>query len=90
MARVGAFAIALLCFVFLLQLVPHEHANGGDEATCPICQAAHVSATPVVSAIVITVPLFAVDEVCLPYIGTTSDSVLTHADPRAPPAQALL
>jgi hypothetical protein len=87
MTRVGAFAIALLCFVFLLQLAPHGHASGADEAACLICQAAHVGATPVVSAIVLTVPLFPVGEVSLPYVGTGCDSFFHHSDPRAPPEE---
>ena len=90
MGRPIAFAIALLCFVFLLQVAPHGHANGQDEAACLICQAAHVGATPAVSAIVFTVPLAAAGEAFLPYVGTATDSLLCHSDPRAPPVSALL
>jgi hypothetical protein len=88
-ARSIAVALALLSLIFLLQVTPHEHANGQDEAACRLCQVAHVSAIPAVSGIVSSVPLVAVGEITAPRVLAASESFFFHADPRAPPALAL-
>ena len=90
LARSLTFALALISLVFLLQIAPHGHSNGQEEAACRLCQAAHVSATPAVSGVVVTVPLVPVGEVATPSIGSTTESFLRHSDPRAPPAQTHL
>jgi len=84
-----AIALALLSLIFLLQVTPHEHANGQDEAACRLCQAAHVSVIPAVSGIAFSVPLVPVGEVAAPRVPFTSESFPLHADPRGPPAEAL-
>lgn len=86
LARVIVLALALVSLIFLLQVAVHEHSNGQDEAACLLCQAAHVSATPVVSAIVLSVPFVPVGPVTAPAVGSTLDSFFHHSDPRAPPA----
>ena len=88
-AKSVAVTLALLSLVFLLQVTPHEHANGQDEAACRLCQAAHVSAIPAISGIGYSVPLVAVGEVAAPRVLATSESFPLHADPRAPPAETL-
>jgi hypothetical protein len=88
-ARSIAIALALLSLIFLLQVTPHEHANGQDEAACRLCQVAHVSTIPTVSGIVFSVPLVVVGEVATPRVLTASDSFFFHADPRAPPVAGL-
>jgi hypothetical protein len=88
-AKSVAVTLALLSLVFLLQVTPHEHANGQDEAACRLCQAAHVSAIPAVSGTVLSVPLVAIGEVAAPRVQATSESFPLHADPRAPPAETL-
>jgi len=90
LARPVAFALAVLSLLFLLQVAPHGHANGHDEAACQLCQAAHVSVTPVVSGIVLSVPLVPVGEIAAPSAGVASESFFSHSDPRAPPAEVLL
>jgi hypothetical protein len=90
MTRILALSLALVCFLFLLHVAPHGHANGQDEAACRICQAAHVSATPVVSGIVFAVPFFPVGEITQPQAVSASDSFFHHSDPRAPPASEIL
>jgi hypothetical protein len=81
-----ALVLASLSLVFLLQVTPHGHSNSQDEAACRLCQAAHVSAIPVVTGIVLSVPLVAVGEVAAPNPLGSTDSFLRHSDPRAPPA----
>jgi hypothetical protein len=89
-ARSVIFAVALLSLVFLLQLASHAHANGQEEAACRICQAAHVNVTPVVSGIVLSVPLVPVGEVASPSVSAASESFFHHSDPRAPPSEVQL
>jgi|SRR5271169_3488651 len=90
LAKPLAFALALLSLVFLLQVTPHGHANGQDEAACRLCQAAHIGVTPGLSGIVLSVPLIPVGEVVAPSIVTATEALLSHSDPRAPPAEVLL
>jgi hypothetical protein len=88
-ARSIAVALALLSLIFLLQVTPHEHANGQDEAACRLCQVAHISAIPALSGIVFSVPLVPVGEVAAPRVLAATESFFIHADPRAPPAKGL-
>lgn len=85
LARVVVLALALASLVFLLQVTAHEHTNGQDEAACLLCQAAHISATPAVSGIELSVPFVPVGHVAAPRIGSALDSFFHHSDPRAPP-----
>lgn len=89
-ARPLAFALALLSLVFLLQVTPHGHSNGQDEAACRLCQAAHVSARPAISGIVLSVPLVPVGEVAATSVRPSLEIFFWHSDPRAPPAEVLL
>lgn len=89
MAKPLACVLAVLALVFLLQVTPHGHENGQDEAACLLCQAAHVSATPVLSGIAISVPFVMIGEVTAPKISAASESFFRHSDPRAPPAEVL-
>jgi len=91
--RIGrplALALALLSLLFLLQVTPHTHTNGQDEAACGLCQAAHVGATPAVSGIVFSVPLVAVGKVSAPIVLAANESFLSHSDPRGPPVEVQL
>jgi hypothetical protein len=85
-----ACALALLSLLFLLQVTPHGHANGQDEAACRLCQAAHISVTPALSGMVLSVPLVPLGEVAAPSFLAARESFFSHSDPRAPPAEVLL
>jgi hypothetical protein len=87
--RTLAFALALVSIVFLLQVTPHGHVKGHDEAACRLCQTAHVSATPTVSGIVLSVPLVPFGEVTVVGVVSLTESFSSHADTRAPPAAVL-
>ena len=82
--RIGrplALALALLSLLFLLQVTPHTHTNGQDEAACGLCQAAHVGATPAVSGIVLSVPLVAVGMISAPIVLAANENFFSHSDP---------
>ena len=89
-ARPLAFALALFSLLFLLQLIPHAHANGQDEATCGLCLAAHVGVTPAVSAVIApSIPLVPLGAVTAPSAGAATESLFRHSPSRAPPSLAL-
>jgi hypothetical protein len=90
LARSLAFALTLLSLLFLLQVTPHGHANGQDEAACRLCQAAHLGVIPTVSEIVSSVPLVPVSEVAAADLGIAAESFFRHSDPRGPPVEVLL
>jgi len=81
-----ACALALFSLLFLLQVTPHGHANGQDEAACRLCQAAHVSATPALTGIALSIPLVLLGEVIAPSAGAATESFFSHSNSRAPPA----
>ena len=82
-------ALALLSLAFLLQVTPHSHANGHDEAACRLCQVAHLGVVPTVSGIASSIPLAPVSEIATFTLGIASESFLSHSDPRAPPFEVL-
>jgi len=63
LARPVALALALLSLAFLLQVTPHFHANGQDEAACRLCQVAHLGVTPAVALISFSIPIVSLGEV---------------------------
>jgi hypothetical protein len=85
-----AFALALLSLLFLLQVTPHGHANGQDEAACRLCQAAHLGVIPTVSEIISSIPLVPVSEVAAAELSVATESFVSHSNPRAPPVKVLL
>jgi hypothetical protein len=90
LAKSLALALALLSLLFLLQVTPHGHANGQDEAACRLCQAAHLGVIPTVSGIVSSVPLVPIREVVALNFGVATESFFSHSNPRAPPLEVLL
>jgi hypothetical protein len=89
-AKQLAIALALLAVVFLLQVIPHEHTNGQNEAACLLCQAAHLRATPAVSGTVLSTPLVQLGDVTASNASATTECFFSHSDPRAPPAEVIL
>jgi hypothetical protein len=90
MARFLTFGLALVALVFLLQITPHGHANGQEEAACRLCQAAHVSATPAITGVMVSAPLVVIGEVETPIVRPATESFFHHSDPRAPPSEVQL
>jgi hypothetical protein len=90
LSRALACAVAVFALLFLLQVAPHSHATSQDEAACRLCQAAHVSATPAITGIALSVPFVLLGEVTAPKLGAATESFLSHPDSRAPPTEVLL
>ncbi|MGB7845632.1 MAG: hypothetical protein WBL63_08470 [Candidatus Acidiferrum sp.] len=85
-----ACALALVALLFLLQVMPHGHANGQDEAACRLCQAAHVSVTPAISGTMLSVPLVPLGEITAPNVGGSTKDFFSHSPSRAPPVAVLI
>jgi hypothetical protein len=84
-----AFSLALFSLLFLIQIVPHAHADHHDEAACRICQVAHLGVTPAVSAIRFSVPFVAFGRVAPAAILASSQNCSSHSSSRAPPSDLL-
>ena len=80
-------SLALLSFFFLLQVAPHSHADGHDDAACRICQIAHVGVAPVVSALLLNPVLLYFGEILAPRSPHFIDSFFADAPSRAPPTR---
>jgi hypothetical protein len=79
-------SLALLSFFFLLQVAPHSHADGHDEAACRICQIAHIGVAPAVSAVLLNPVLLIFGEILAPRTVHFIDSFSPDSQSRAPPA----
>jgi hypothetical protein len=79
-------SLALLSFFFLLQVAPHSHADGHDEAACRICQIAHIGVAPAVSAILLNPILLYFGEIFAPRGLYLADSFSADSPARAPPS----
>jgi hypothetical protein len=85
LARTLALAIACCIVVFLIQVVIHDHENGQNEAACRVCHAAHMGATPAISALLLAAPLLASGSIRELAVQFHKD-LFSHDSPsRAPP-----
>jgi hypothetical protein len=83
--RMLAFALAVLFVVFSAQALWHSHEKGRNEATCQICQAAHIGSSPTAGTTSLVGPLFATGYV-QPFVVTVHQEFFFHDSPsRAPP-----
>lgn len=78
--------LALLSFFFLLQVAPHSHADGHDEAACRICQIAHIGVAPAVSAVLLHPVLLYFGEILAPRSIHFIASFSADSPSRAPPS----
>ena len=81
-----ALSLALLSILFLVQIVPHAHANSHEAAACRICQVGHLGVTPVTTAISLSVPFVSFGQVAVAAVLTCSQNYSSHSSSRAPPA----
>ena len=81
-------SLALLSFFFLLQVAPHSHADGHDDAACRICQIAHMGVAPTVSTVLLNPVLLYFGEIFSPRRLHFIDSFSADSPSRAPPALA--
>jgi len=79
-------SLALLSFFFLLQVAPHSHADGHDDAACRICQIAHIGVAPTVSAVLLNPVVLYFGEIVSPRSLHFIDSFSADSPSRAPPA----
>jgi Protein of unknown function (DUF2946) len=83
--RVFALTLAVVSVLFVAQALSHSHANGQNDATCQVCQAAHVGPAPAAGTASLITPLLATGYVHA-FILTIHQEFLFHDSPsRAPP-----
>jgi hypothetical protein len=85
LARPVALTLALLSLAFLLQVTPHSHANGQDEAACRLCQVAHLGVTPAVAVVSFSIPIVSFSEVVICSEVSLAELPSGHSSSRAPP-----
>src|SRR5215469_5542928 len=86
LARLLAFSLAVLFVVFISQLASHTHSNGQNEATCQVCQAAHLGPAPQAGIVLLHAPLQSTGYVP-PFLSALHDELFFHDSPsRAPPS----
>jgi hypothetical protein len=84
-AKALALALALVFALFFAEVAIHTHENGQDDATCQVCQAAHVAPGPII-AVLISAPLV-VFEYVPPIVTDFHQEFLFEDCPsRAPPS----
>ena len=81
-----AIALALVSLFFLLQVAPHSHANGQDDPACRLCQVAHISITPAISAVLPVLILLYFGEILAQIRLHFSEPFSAQSRSRAPPA----
>jgi len=85
LARLVAFNLVLLFVVFVSQVASHSHAKGQNEATCQVCQAAHLGPAPQAGILLLQAPLLSTRYV-QPFLPALHEELFFHDSPsRAPP-----
>jgi hypothetical protein len=86
LVRMLALALVVLFVVFSAQALGHSHDKGQNEATCQVCQAAHIGSAPSSVALWLFTPLAASGYV-EPFVAAFHQELFFHDCPsRAPPA----
>ena len=85
LARPVALTLALLSLAFLLQVTPHAHANGQDEATCSLCQVAHLGVATAAAVISLSIPIVTFGQVAVRSEVSSTEPTTGHSSSRAPP-----
>ena len=84
--RLLAFSLCVLTVFFVVSSTSHIHPNGQEDASCRLCQAAHMGISAGLATQTLPVPLVERAEVqnFVPFIH--SELFLPSASPRAPPS----
>jgi len=85
LARPLALTLALFSLAFLLQVTPHTHANGQDEAACSLCQVAHLGVATAVAVISFSIPFVSFGQIALGSEVSPTEPTTGHSSSRAPP-----
>lgn len=83
--RVLVGALALLLLVFFTQVASHVHENGQEDATCQVCQGAHV-APAVISSVLAASTLVALEYIQPATATFHQELFFADCPSRAPPA----
>ena len=84
-ARLLAFGLAALFVVFAAQAVAHSHEARQNDATCQVCQAAHLGPVLQAATLLLHTPLKATGYVA-PFVAAFHEELFFHDSPsRAPP-----
>src|ERR1700730_15907409 len=59
LVKVLALSLAVVFVFFVAQVLLHSHAKGQNEATCQVCQAAHLGSIPTAGTTSLVAPLLA-------------------------------
>ena len=85
LARLLAFSLAMLFVVFVSGVASHTHAKGQSEATCQVCQAAHLGPVPETGIFLPYAPLST--GYVQPFLAAFHEELFFHDSPsRAPPS----
>lgn len=80
-----ALTVAVLSLLFVAQALSHSHGKGQNEATCQICQSAHVGSGPAAGIASLVSPLLTTGYVPS-FVPTIHQEFFFHHSPsRAPP-----
>lgn len=85
LARPVALALALCSLAFLLQITPHTHANGQEEAACNLCQVAHMGVATAVAVVSLTTPFVSFGQIAIRSEASLAGPPAGHSSSRAPP-----
>jgi hypothetical protein len=84
--RPFALSLAILFVLLFAKVLSHSHAKGQNEATCQVCQAAHLGSAPEAGTTWLFGPLPAAGYV-QPFVVTIHQEFFFHDSPsRAPPS----
>jgi cytochrome c5 len=85
LVKVLALSLAVVFVFSIAQVLFHSHAKGQNEATCQVCQAAHLGSAPTAGTTSLFGPLLAAGYV-QPFVLTIHQEFFFHDSPsRAPP-----
>src|SRR5215468_9739063 len=86
LTRLLAFSLAMLFVAFVCQVASHNHLNGQNEATCQVCQAAHLGPAPQAGILLLHAPLESGGYV-QPFLPALHEELFFHDSPfLAPPS----
>jgi hypothetical protein len=86
LARLLAFSLVVVFVVFVSQVASHTHATGQNEATCQVCQAAHLGPAPQAGVLLLHAPLLSTGYI-QPFLSAFHEELFFHDSPsRAPPS----
>jgi hypothetical protein len=85
LSRALAASLACCLLLFLVQIVVHNHQNGGNDGACRVCHSAHFASLPSTAALLLTLPLLPKERLGV-IVSSFHQSLFANDSPsRAPP-----